>query len=335
MDRLLTAIATIIIAANCASAQEFTDLRSADLLRRITARFAGESAHSSFLDNYAEESAKFGKNVKSVKTKRDEYYEKEILLEKNFIIAKTESSPFVKTVETFSIDHLGRLYRSSKRTTRTSGSEVLMEETDITSFAYGDTLRELHNYHATPHSERCDFGFAYAIDSLGRTTGKISETLFSTDTTHYEYDPEGRLRKETRGNKSTLFYQYTPSGKTKSITKQSPDSTENSTTLFAYDKEDRPTTLLTKDAHSQTELRLRYDAAGNLVWFSCKTDDGGETLIEECTFGYDEHGYICKDCRGFVYKYRYDKRGNWTKCDISRNGKRRERISREFVYTKF
>lgn len=335
MQRLLIAVITILASINFCSAQEFTNMRSNDLLKDLRIRFIRECGQSPFLANYQEENSKFAKGTKSVHIKRGEFYKKEIVIEKGFIIAKTESTPFEKVVENFNIDVDGKLYRSSKRTSRMNGEEVLMEETDITSFAYGDTLYELHNYHATPGTSRCDFNYSYIFDTLGLAVQKIANTHINhIDTTHYEYDSLRRVKREILGNKTVLNYDYTPSGEVATIKRQSQGSEELHLTTFTYDRKNRLTSISLQESYTHTELRLRYDEQDKLVWFSCKTNDGEEISTEECSFEYDEKGYISKDCSGFSYKYKYDKRGNWIKCDISKNGKRVERITREFKYEK-
>lgn len=334
MYRLITAIVTLFIVGVTASSQEFTDTHSADLLKRITTRFLRESTHSSFLDSYAEENARYAAGVKSVRVVRGDFYEKEILCEKGFVIAKTESSPFDKMVETFNFNKRGDLLRSSKRTSRMRGNEVIAEETDITSFAYGDTLHELHNYHASPGSARCDFGYTYICDTAGLVVEKISDTHFNIDTTRYEYDALRRVVRETMGNGTVLDYLYSPTGKVVKVEKRFPDGEEAHLTHFSYDSQDRLEGILLQESYTRTEVKMRYDEGGRLVWFSCKTMDGDDVTNEECAFEYDAHGYISKDCRDFVYKYKYDRRGNWVRCDILRGEKRIERITRKFVYEK-
>ncbi|MBO4806764.1 MAG: hypothetical protein J6Y37_11335 [Paludibacteraceae bacterium] len=335
MHRLLLAILAVFCTASICTAQEFTDTKSNDLIKKIKTRFVREGGRSPFLSKYHEANAKFKKGIKKVRIKRDEYYEKEILLEKGYIISQTESSPFEKTIETFNIDLDGKLSRTSKRTTRVNGEKVLKEETDITSFAYGDTLHELHNFHANPTSARCDFNFAYVQDSTGLTTKKIANTYVDRlDTTYYEYDAYQRIKKEILGNKAILFYDYTPAGEISSIKRENQEQDDVHLTTFSYDQKNRLVGISQQETLTHTELRLRYDDKGRLVGFTCKTNDGEEVLNEECYFEYDEKGYIIKDCNGFTYNYKYDKKGNWIKCDIAKNGKRVERITRQFTYEK-
>lgn len=335
MYKLLTTIIATLFAATLCSAQEFTDTRSNDLLNSLKTRFVRECGQSPFLVNYNEANAKFAKRTKNVNIKRGEYYQKEILIEKGYIIAQTENSPFEKIVETFNIDIDGRLYRSSKRTTRMSGDEILMEETDITSFAYGDTLQELHNYHSTPARSRCDFNYSYIHDSLGLVVKKISNTHINhIDTTYYEYDSLRRVIKETLGNKTVICYEYNNEGLLSVIKRTSQDQEEMHTTRLTYNVKKQLISVSLQESYTHTELRLGYDEHDNLVWFDCKTNDGEETIAELCHFEYNKMGHISKDCKGFKYKYKYDKHGNWTRCDISREGKRIERINRKIRYSK-
>ncbi|MFA6778164.1 MAG: hypothetical protein WCU80_00065 [Paludibacteraceae bacterium] len=314
----------------CVWSQEFVGYKSEDLVMMLEKRFLRNTERSNFIDQYNQENGSYPKEIKNVTINRNEYYTKTLLFEKGYIITKSETSPFEKSLETYTLDAKGNMLKYGRHSTLMDGDSILADETTLILFNYGDTLTEIHNFQNAQGNKK-DFMYTYIHDANGNVSKKISKTYNNrTDTTKYQYDGNNQLTQETLSNGTIIRFEY-ENGRTIQTTKEYPDHKTKGTTKYSYNKKGMLKKAVFKEGETETHINLKYDG-GQMVEFTYKTQDGAESVNEKRQISYNTQGHISEDWNGYLYNYQYDTHGNWTRCNIFRDGKQIENISREIVY---
>lgn len=326
MERFLTYLIILLACINT-KAQEYAGMTSGNLENEIVRPLFRNAARSTAIDKYEDRRADAPKDAKVITTRINNKTKNTTILSKGYIISETEDSPTEKSISTYLLDAEGHLERLSKRITNyNSKGEITNEYSDIATFFISkDTIIETHNYRENYHN------YTYVRDDKENIIKKLYASEKEKDTTSFTYNEDGKLTSEKiHSTGIEITFEYDAEGNLTSEKKFSIGKNQKKTirkeTIFSYENGKLYSKKEISGADT-TSLTFDRDSKGRIIKITLQENN----LSSESTIEYNDKDLIIKDGRGYIYKYKYDKKGNWTHCTVSKKGKNLS-ISRDITY---